>query len=197
MCSVAAPATRATLRAELLAMDKADQGPRMRLLAEKDSKKQQAIWAEMFRNDAQNQAKLKAIVAKWGWPGKSLVGKQASDAAWEVLQHTTEDKPFMRKCLPMLVSAMDRGDAERPEVALLVDRVLVGEGKKQLYGSQFAMDSSGKMTANPIQDPAHLDERRRAMHLPPFAVYEKELQEMYKNVKPPVAGPATKTGGGK
>src|SRR4030095_3660822 len=50
----------------------------------------------------------------------------------------------------------------------LEDRVLVGEGKKQLYGSQVVAGPDGLPRLHPIEDPENVEERRRAIGLPPL-----------------------------
>jgi hypothetical protein len=68
-------------------------------------------------------------------------------------------------------------------MALLEDRVLVNQGRPQVYGSQF-YDLGDDMVPYTIEDPIHVDERRQAMNLMPFAMYKCWLLIMYRPDKP-------------
>ena len=65
---------------------------------------------------------------------------------------------------------------------MLLDRVLVGEGKPQVYGTQGKRfeDWKGKEPElEPIEDEANVDKRRAEVGLPPLAEYVKFLKQMY------------------
>jgi hypothetical protein len=65
----------------------------------------------------------------------------------------------------------------------LTDRVLVGEGKKQLYGTQLST-KDGKLTPQPIEDETNVDVRRKEAGLQPLAEYIKFVEGMYKVKEP-------------
>ena len=72
----------------------------------------------------------------------------------------------------MMRAAVAKGDAEPADLALLEDRVALGEGKRQIYGSQIGRDpDTGEFYVSPLEDPDHVDERRRAVGLEPIADY--------------------------
>jgi hypothetical protein len=129
--------------------------------------------------DHDNTARMKAIVNRYGWPGKSLLGEKAASDAWLMIQHADADRAFQRQCFPLVLKALDEGDIARPDAALFIDRVLVGEGKPQLYGSQFTF-VDGTLKPSPIMDPETVDDRRKAMHLMPMKEYEALLADVYK-----------------
>ena len=52
-------------------------------------------------------------------------------------------------------------------ITYLTDRVLVGEGKPQRYGTQLE-NKDGKLTPYPLEDPENVDERRRAIGMSPL-----------------------------
>ena len=56
------------------------------------------------------------------------------------------------------------------DVAYLIDRIRTGEHKPQVYGTQWNV---------PVEDPAHVDQRRASVGLGPLAVYEAPLKQMY------------------
>jgi hypothetical protein len=53
----------------------------------------------------------------------------------------------------------------------LTDRVCMGEGRPQCYGTQMTADAEGRPVVWPIEDAAHVDERRRGVGLPGLAEY--------------------------
>ena len=63
-------------------------------------------------------------------------------------------------------------------VAYLTDRVLLAEGKKQLYGTQFTT-IDGKSQPRPMEDEANVDKRRAEMGLTTLAEYAKQIEQMY------------------
>jgi hypothetical protein len=60
----------------------------------------------------------------------------------------------------------------------LTDRILVGSGKKQIYGTETNF-KDGKAVATPIDDEDHVDERRKALGLEPLEEYLKLIEEIY------------------
>jgi len=121
--------------------------------------------------DARNIARLEEIIKQHGWPGKSLVGKEASEAAFLILQHS--NLTWQEKYLPLLKKAAREGDARLADVAMLEDRILVRRGKKQVYGTQVRSgpDTGGKLVLAPIEDEKHVDKRRASVGLMPLQEY--------------------------
>jgi hypothetical protein len=81
-----------------------------------------------------------------------------------VIQHA--DLKTQEKYLPMMREAVKKGNARPSALALLEDRVALGQGKRQLYGSQIGLDrESGVYYVLPLEDPENVDKRRAAMEL--------------------------------
>jgi hypothetical protein len=57
-----------------------------------------------------NAKRLREIIAEHGWPGHSLVGEEATDAAWTIVQHDIGEPEFMRSMLELLRKTADRGE---------------------------------------------------------------------------------------
>jgi hypothetical protein len=127
--------------------------------------------------DRDDLAWMKEIIAKHGWPGKSLVGKPGADAAWLLVQHADTDRDFQELCLKKM-KEMPQGEVEGRHIAYLTDRILIGRGKKQVYGTQGKWEN-GKIVASPIEDEAHVDDRRKAVGLEPLAEYLKQMEKAY------------------
>jgi hypothetical protein len=169
--------TDAKLRADLLDMGKTDQSVRTKMFA-LPSAQQDALEPELERTDATLTEKLKQIVASHGWPTIALVGFDASKAAILILIHSP-DHDFQRRLLPELQKLVEEKKIVGSDLATLVDKMLVAQGKPQRFGTQFAWKGDGPMVMDPVEDPAHLDQRREIYLLPPMDLYKRMLVEMY------------------
>lgn len=151
-------------------------------MAERDQEMRRAGVADPSKwdheMDRRHTARLSEIVAQIGWPGASQVGRDAAHKAWLLVQHADHDLAFQRDCLRLMREAPE-GEVAGADLALLVDRVRVNEGRPQCYGTQFYTDERGELVPRPIEDPERLDERRAAVGLPPFAEYERALRGHY------------------
>ncbi|WP_420130089.1 DUF6624 domain-containing protein [Longimicrobium sp.] len=158
----ATPADSALMR-ELLEMGRVDQEVRAGFTPER--LQDTAFMRGMMRVDSAHTARIREILDEHGWPGISRVGAEGARAAFLLVQHT-EDDALQRRALAMMQAAPP-GEVALPDLALITDRVRVGQGLPQLYGSQFnAVD--GRWIADPIDDVARLDERRASMGLSPW-----------------------------
>ncbi len=119
--------------------------------------------------DAVHTARMKEIIAKHGWPTRSMVGREGATAAWLLVQHADADPRFQRQCLELMLEA-DQSEYSLGDLAYLTDRVLVNEGKHQLFGTQFHL-VDGEMAPRPIKDPERLDARRKAAGLSTMKEY--------------------------
>lgn len=114
------------------------------------------------------------------WPGRRLVGEDGAQAAWIIVQEAIEDPGLQRRSLELLEVAVDSGDADLQQYALLLDRVRMADGLPQLYGSQFVVGRTGDLEPWPIDDLAAVEERRRKVGLPPFAAHSAEMHERWR-----------------
>lgn len=127
--------------------------------------------------DVENTAWMKAVIKEHGWPTADMVGKDGAAAAWLLVQHADGDTAFQRQCLDSMTQ-LPKDSVSQQDLAYLTDRVLLAEGKKQLYGTQFTK-LDGKLTLYLVDDEAQLDSRRSAMGLPPMAEQLKMLKDLY------------------
>ena len=137
----------------------------------------------MMHTDSANTTWLKAYVAKWGWPRVRVLGREAVEAAFFIVQHAVHDTAFQRQMLPEVRGAAQRGDLDAQSVALLTDRIATQAKRPQTYGTQTSI-RDGRLVFDPIEDSANVDERRRSVGLPPLMVYKRLLDSMY-NITPP------------
>jgi hypothetical protein len=156
-----------TLRGELLAMQAED------IRVREDLAKEGLLGAgyepRMEAVHLRNAARLEAIVNEHGWPGRSLVGDDGAEAAWRTLQHAIGRPDLIRRYLPLLQEAAAAGEVPDWQPAYVLDRIRFFEGKPQVYGTQYDWDDEGFSRLWPVEDPEHVNERRKSVGLPPLA----------------------------
>lgn len=128
--------------------------------------------------DADNTAALQRIIDEHGWPGTSLVGEQAANAAWLIAQHAAPD--FQLRALDLIRNAVEHGEATKMQLAYLTDRCLMHQEQPQLYGTQYvdAQDGRGYQLWK-VVEPDTLDARRAEVGLGPQAEYEAAIRSTY------------------
>lgn len=132
--------------------------------------------------DSCNLVQIERLVLKYGWPGKSFVGARGNNTVFLVIQHA--ELPIQEKYLPMLQKSVDIGESRPSDLALLQDRILMRQEKKQIYGSQVIINqTTGAPEFHPIEDEKNVNSRRKKVGLEPIEEYAKHFGIDY---KPPV-----------
>ncbi len=136
------------------------------------------------RIDQVHNDRLKEIVDHIGWPTRDLVGLKATQAAYMVIQHSSNDIAFQNRCLELMVDLVAQGELPASYVALLTDRIRVFQDQPQVFGTQMemAMNEFGVMTPTPtvpIEDPEHLDDRRKLMGMPSHLQFTHAIELAY------------------
>lgn len=176
------------LRRELIRMGNEDQKHRNELVAlmkelpkpdnERAMKRFAAVVKKQDKIDKRNMKRLEEIIGRYGWPTKSMVGKEASEWAFFIVQHA--DLVYQKKYFPLLKAAVSRNEARVDHAAMMQDRILMGEGQKQIYGTGLKTDDVTKeLKLWPIENEEEVDARRRAVGLPPMAEYLKMMGLIY------------------
>ena len=158
------------LRTELLARADRDQTARKSLPPAQRAQRWEHAIAPV---DRANTARMREIVAEYGWPGYALAGTDGAHAAWLLVQHAPPE--FQEECLPLLEDAVARGDAAPRDLAYLTDRVLMHRCEPQVYGTQYQV-IDGRLSLWAVRDPGRLDQRRAALGLPPEAENRARMQ---------------------
>jgi len=156
-----------TLRDELLEMVRRDEVVRAELAA--SGELFGGYEPRMARVHERNATRLGRIMESVGWPGTDLVGREGAEAAWIVLQHAIGEPDLLRQALPLLQAAAREGRASPRHAAMLEDRIRFFEGRPQRYGTQFDWDADGNLSPGDVEDRERLEDRRRAVGLPPLA----------------------------
>ena len=112
---------------------------------------------------------LATILDERGWPGESIVGAAGAEAAWLIAQHAVSRPALQRRAHAALQQAVQAGEAPAWQSAMLLDRIRVFQGKRQLYGTEFYWDANGQLSPRPIKEPDDVDSRRASVGLGPLA----------------------------
>lgn len=122
------------------------------------------LLARMQAGDNTRQQRLATIISTKGWPTISMVGWEASNAAWLIAQHSSPDR--LKSWIVLMQKAALKHEIALYNLATSIDRVLVNDNKKQLYGTQYRMTDTGQGELYPIDDVDGLGQRRLRMGLP-------------------------------
>ena len=100
------------------------------------------------------------------WPGVRRVGHDGARAAWQIVMRAQGDLELQRRVAEHLEIAIEFGDAEPHQLAMLEDRIAMAEGRPQRYGTQLIVGADGaSLEAWPIEEPERLESRRRLVGL--------------------------------
>ena len=172
--------THLELRRELVQMFQADQDIRNKLIQAGMASPDPVLQARIGELDAANTARLQELVAEYGWPDLALVGFDGAEAAFTLLQHA--EYGVQKQLYPLLEAAYKSKGAAGQSYALLTDRILVKEGKPQIYGTQ-ARPTQEWFNREPvffdIEDEANVDQRRAEVGLQPLAKYAEMMRKAY------------------
>lgn len=123
-----------------------------------------SIWKVIGFHDSLNLIEVKKILDTRGWLGADVVGGKGNSTLFLVIQHA--DQKTQEQYLPMMREAVAKGNAAASSLALLEDRVALGQGKKQIYGSQIGMfKETNENYVLPLEDPDNVDKRRASVGL--------------------------------
>src|SRR5665213_95169 len=162
-----------SLRNELLALGKADQDAREGITPGK--LKDTTFGRRLMLGDSLRSVRMNAILDRYGWPGKSMVGVAGAAAAFLLVQHSAALGPRGLS----LMQAAKPGEVSPADLALVIDRQRTSAGHPQVYGSQLDSSHSDVLQFFPIEAPLHVDERRATMGLPPLRPYACMVATMY------------------
>jgi hypothetical protein len=126
--------------------------------------------ARMAEVDRDNTAWLKGLVEDIGWIDCDRFGVEAANTAFLLVQHSG-DLPLMLAALPRIEADVKAKKLDGQPYALLYDRLQLHLGGRQRYGSQIGGAGEGEMVVLPLEDRAHVDDRRRELGMGPLSEY--------------------------
>jgi hypothetical protein len=144
----------------------------LKAIFERDQMTRTGADSAAFMNyiDSCNQVQVKALIAKYGWMGTTLIGDY-NQVLFLVIQHA--DLATQEKYFPMLQESANKGESSPADAAMLQDRILMRKGKKQIYGSQVVFNKTGGQEFYPIEDEKNVNMRRAKAGLEPIEEYAK------------------------
>ncbi|WP_190020330.1 DUF6624 domain-containing protein [Streptomyces hiroshimensis] len=161
------------LRRELLRRRDIDQAFRTSLPATV-TEEVAAQWAAM---DNDNTEWLRQVIDRAGWPGRSLCGDEASDAAWLLAQHADRRPHLQEAWVDLLAEAVTAGDAEPRHLAFLEDRISVRATREQWFGTQHHKSLTGQWEPISVRDLEGVDQRRAENGLESLSENTKRIND--------------------
>lgn len=133
----------------------------------------------MQKTDRSNADWLNFQINQRGWFTVRQDGRAANFAAWLIVQHADFDVPFQRKVLN-LISASDFEKYEAGErYAMLVDRVAVNSGEKQVFATQGSCVAPGNWEPrSTLGDAASVESERALIGLPKLSEYVEKMSSL-------------------
>ncbi|MCH7402352.1 DUF6624 domain-containing protein [Belliella kenyensis] len=119
------------------------------------------IFTEMDKIDSSNQAWVIAKLDKYGWPKKSEIGEKGSRSIFLVIQHA--DLNEIEKYYPQLQALANENEASKIHAAMMQDRMLMYQGKKQIFGTQASSElrNDGSWVIWPVENAESINVRRK------------------------------------
>ncbi|MEQ8623853.1 MAG: hypothetical protein RJQ00_08585 [Vicingaceae bacterium] len=129
--------------------------------------------------DETNRTRLKEIIEAHGFPTKALVGRDAMNGIFLMIQHADQDKEWQKAQLKNIETAVKNGDIDAQSYAYLYDRIKINSSEKQVYGTQFAkVDPRNKvLVLAPVENIENLDKRRMEIGMMPIDMYKGFMLE--------------------
>lgn len=115
-----------------------------------------------------NDARMCLILKEFGWPTTSMVGRDASDAAFFLLRSAASVE-FQASLLPVLAAAVKKKEMEKNgEFAAFTDLLEIRAGRKQLFGTQTVRRGDFLLLL-PLQSERQVDAWRADYNMRPLA----------------------------
>jgi len=110
-----------------------------------------------------------SIGAQCGMPNLTVVNETQMAAIWMTINQSSYQ--FRKAFLPNLVMAVENGDIKERNIATIKDKIMMDEGKPQIYGTQVYRDELGEWKLYGIEDPEYVDRRRKDIGFGPLQDY--------------------------
>lgn len=169
------------LRAELLAMREKDITTRTSLV-EKGELSDKEYHPVMKSVHEENNKRIKEIIEEFGWPLESEVNEDGAEAAWLIVQHAVLEPRLQEECIGLLKDAVEIGEAKGWFLAYLQDRVLIRQGKPQIYGTQHEV-VNGRMKPMKTENPDEVNKRRDILGIWLQEEHAASLQKDYDDLQ--------------
>ncbi|MGI4842786.1 MAG: DUF6624 domain-containing protein [Janthinobacterium lividum] len=163
----------------LAAMATADGALRRRIdYLDPDSTPQRRLAGHVLLVERTNAQRLRALMARCGWPSAATHGAPAVKDAWLVVRHAERDLPFQKQVLASVEQAASAGgDSLDESFAYLYDRIAVMEKRPQHYGTQLSAPTRVycALAFDPMDDRAQVEARRARLGMAPLDDYRRAV----------------------
>lgn len=127
-----------------------------------------------------HQKRLSELYDKYGFLGFDLVGEEGSSNFWLMVQHSDHNPVFQKEVLAKMKIEVDKENAIPSNYGLLVDRVNLNTGMKQLYGTQVTYNmETGQAYPKSLEDSTNVNIRRMSVGLKPLEEYLNDMTQMH------------------
>jgi hypothetical protein len=141
----------------------------------KDSKQYQRAISLNRLNSSRYLSKLDTLIQQYGYPGKTLTGKEYA-IAFSLI--SAANLSYKEKYLKLVTDAADKGELDWSDVAFFVDKIKVAKKEKQVYCTQFVYDEQQrKLIYYPLENPEQLNARRKQAGLDELNIGELSFSE--------------------
>ena len=127
------------------------------------------VLRSMQVTDERNRRRLREIVREDGRPTVADIGPDGVNAVLRMARDQQSRPAFQRRLLDW-AERQPRDALELPNLAILIDDVLMAETGRQRYGTRLEGGLFGPWPYR-VEDRANVDARRAEMGLPPLAEY--------------------------
>ena len=124
-----------------------------------------SLWTIQNKQDSINREYITKLIDQNSmlFPSITEIGNTASRFAFLMLQHSSYD--LRKKYYKTIKFAMENNHLEKRYFAMYLDRLLIDEGKKQLYGTQIQKNKEGKLVLFPVKRKFNMNRRRLRLGL--------------------------------
>lgn len=127
-----------------------------------------------------HQKRLEQIFDEYGFVGFDLAGEDGSQNFWLMVQHSDHNPEFQKEVLEKMKTEVENENAKPTNYGLLVDRVRLNTGEKQVYGTQVTYNlKTGQAYPKSLEDSVNVNERRSSIGLEPIEEYLNRMTEMH------------------
>ena len=164
--------------------------PPRALSAQRVAEVQQQIAAWLAEDQAARKEKRKyqapnliPLLQDVGWIDAQRFGMKTSYGAVILAKHS-EDLALLVAIAPLIEHDFRGSGDDAQAFAITFDELQILLGRQQRYGSQVCDNAGKEPFVCSLEDPAHVDERRAAIGLPPLADYLSMVSQVLYDKKP-------------
>ena len=147
-----------------------------------DSRQVDSVKREIAKYRAIHSTRLKGIYKKYGFPTHKIIGKDGVENILVLAAHSLDTEFQNLTFVYLMIEAKD-GAIEWQDLAILMDKIRMNEGKPQYFATQTTNSDITKkeeFELYKIADEKNLDQRRTAIGMLPIKDHLKKFGIEYK-----------------